>query len=110
MPWLGGEGEKGITNMLWPGFEAHWPLMTTPDQAVFPGPGEEMSLGTAYAHGGLAGVLGWIPLYNTVLLLSSSVTVHIAHLGLKNGNRKQFNFWLAVTLVLGYSFVSASGL
>ena len=65
-----------------------------------------MSLGTAYAHGGLAGVLGWIPLYNTVLLLSSSVTVHIAHLGLKNGNRKQFNFWLAVTLVLGYSFVA----
>ena len=105
VPWLGGEGEKGIANMLWPGFEAHWPLMTTPDQAIFTGPGEEMSLGTAYAHGGLAGVLGWIPLYNTVLLLSSSVTVHIAHLGLKNGNRKQFNFWLAVTLVLGYSFV-----
>jgi cytochrome c oxidase subunit 3 len=105
VPWLGGEGEKGIANMLWPGFEAHWPLMITPDQAVFPGPGEEMSLGTAYAHGGLAGVLGWIPLYNTILLLSSSVTVHIAHLGLKNGNRKQFNFWLAVTLVFGYAFV-----
>ena len=106
VPWLGGEGEKGITNMLWPGFEAHWPLMITPDQAVFPGPAEEMSLSTAYSHGGLAGVLGWIPLYNTVLLLTSSVTVHIAHIGLKNGNRNQFNLWLAITLVLGYAFVA----
>ena len=27
VPWLGGEGEKGLANMLWPGFEATWPLM-----------------------------------------------------------------------------------
>ena len=27
VPWLGGEGEKAITNMLWPGFEATWPVM-----------------------------------------------------------------------------------
>ena len=60
VPWLGGEGEKGIANMLWPGFEAHWPLMITPDQAVFPGPAEEMSLSTAYSSGGLAGVLSLI--------------------------------------------------
>ena len=66
--------------------------MVTPDQAIFPGPDKEMSLSTAYSKGGLAGVLGWIPLYNTVLLLTSSVTVHIAHIGLKNGNRKQFDF------------------
>jgi len=31
--------------------------------------------------------------------------VHIAHLGLKNGNRLQFNLFLAITLILGYSFV-----
>ena len=24
VPWLGGEGEKGITNILWPAFEASW--------------------------------------------------------------------------------------
>ncbi|GIS85296.1 MAG: hypothetical protein CM1200mP16_15960 [Nitrospina sp.] len=41
-----------------------------------------------------------------MLLLTSSVTVHIAHIGLKNGNRKQFNLWLAITLVLGYAFVA----
>ena len=109
VPWLGGEGEKAITNMLWPGFEANWPLMITPDQAVFAGPEKDMSLATAYAAGGLGGVLGWLPLWNTVLLLTSSLTVHIAHLGLKNGNRKQFNLWLGATLVLGYAFVVVQG-
>jgi cytochrome c oxidase subunit 3 len=109
VPWLGGEGEKAITNMLWPGFEANWPLMITPDQAVFAGPEKDMSLSTAYAAGGLGGVLGWLPLWNTVLLLTSSLTVHIAHLGLKNGNRKQFNLWLGATLVLGYAFVVVQG-
>ena len=110
VPWLGGEGEKGLANMLWPGFEASWPLMITPDQAVFAGPEKDMSLATAYASGGLGGVLGWLPLWNTVLLLTSSLTVHIAHLGLKNGNRKQFNLWLAATLVLGYAFVVVQGI
>ena len=32
--------------MLWPGFEATWPLMVTPDQAVFTGPEKDMSLAT----------------------------------------------------------------
>ena len=27
VPWLGGEGEKAITNILWPAFEATWPVM-----------------------------------------------------------------------------------
>jgi len=116
VPWLGGEGEKGIANMLWTGFEAQWPLMITPDQAlaasqeggsaVFQGPNEEMSVATAYKHGGLVGVLGWIPLWNTIFLLTSSVTVHFAHLSLKKDNRKGFNIWLATTLVLGYAFVA----
>ena len=106
VPWLGGEGEKAISNILWPGFEASWPLMITPDQAVFAGPEQDMTLGTAYSNGGLAGVLGWLPLWNTVFLLTSSLTVHIAHLALKNGNRKKFNIWLGLTLVLGYMSVS----
>ncbi|MBK69943.1 MAG: cytochrome c oxidase subunit 3 [Euryarchaeota archaeon] len=110
IPWLGGEGEKGISNILWPGFEAQWPVLVTPDQALFPGPQQDMSVATAYSHGGLAGVLGWLPLWNTIFLLSSSVTVHIAHLGLKNGNRKQFNIWLGATLVLGYLFVAFQAL
>src|SRR5690606_22075309 len=27
VPWIGGEGDKGVTNMLWDGFEAAWPLV-----------------------------------------------------------------------------------
>ena len=109
VPWLGGEGEKGLANMLWPGFEASWPLMITPDQAVFAGPDKDMSLATAYSSGGLGGVLGWLPLWNTIFLLASSVTVHIAHIGLNNGNRKHFNMCLGLTLVLGYLFVVVQG-
>ena len=106
VPWLGGEGEKGIANILWEGFEAHWPLVVTPDQALFKGPEEEMSFSTAYSQGGLAGVLGWIPLWNTLCLLTSSVTIHIAHLNLKNNNRPKFHLWLGITLILGYAFVA----
>ena len=112
VPWLGGEGEKGIANILWPGFEAAWPLLTTPAEALsgegaaFQGAGEDMSITTAFTHGGLAGVLGWLPLWNTIFLLSSSVTVHIAHLNLKNNNRLRFNLWLGATLILGYLFVA----
>ena len=105
VPWLGGEGEKGLANMLWPGFEASWPLMITPDQAVFAGPEKDMSLATAYASGGLGGVLGWLPLWNTIVLLSSSVTVHFAHIGLKNGDRKKFNRFLGITVGLALIFV-----
>ena len=31
VPWLGGEGEKGLANMLWEGFESTWPVISTPD-------------------------------------------------------------------------------
>ena len=115
VPWLGGEGEKGLANILWPGFEPTWPLLVTPAEAVageaaqFIGADKDMSISTAYAKGGLAGVLGWLPLWNTIFLLTSSVTVHIAHLGLKKDNRKQFNIWLGATLVLGYLFVFFQG-
>ena len=89
--------------------------LVTPAEAVageaaqFIGADKDMSISTAYAKGGLAGVLGWLPLWNTIFLLASSVTVHIAHLGLKKDNRKQFNIWLGATLVLGYLFVFFQG-
>ena len=28
VPWLGGEGEKGLANMLWQDFSPTWPLLT----------------------------------------------------------------------------------
>src|SRR5690606_12464353 len=102
LPWLGGEGDTSSTNeFLWPGFTAEWPLMTTPDMAVngdkaiVRGPAENMSFP------GLAAMFAWLPFWNTVILLSSSVTVHIAHSAIKNNQRKAFNTWLGLTVVLG---------
>jgi cytochrome c oxidase subunit 3 len=106
VPWLGGEGAKGIAGeLLWPEFEATWPPMITPEQsllgenAVVKGPDENM-----YLHS-LRDIGSWLPLWNTVVLLSSSGTVHIAHMALKENNRKRFNFWLGVTVTLAFIFV-----
>jgi len=35
--WIGGEGERGPSNMLWPEYEPHWPMLNTPDPSRFPG-------------------------------------------------------------------------
>lgn len=35
-PWLSGDGDKGISNMLWEGFQYSWPLMNNPDPNLFP--------------------------------------------------------------------------
>ncbi len=92
VPWLGGEGEKGVSNILWPEFQAAWPLVNTPDGEAFPGPKELVD--------------PWhLPLLNTILLLSSSVTVHIAHTALKAGNRAKLKLWLGLTVALGAAFM-----
>jgi len=99
VPWLGGEGEKGVTNMLWDGFEASWPLVSNPNSAVFTNPGESM------AWPGFAGAAAYLPLWNTILLLTSSVTVHFAHSALKADKRKQLINWLAISVALGVVFL-----
>tara|TARA_A100001388_G_scaffold132100_1_gene97811 strand:+ start:2966 stop:3886 length:921 start_codon:yes stop_codon:yes gene_type:complete len=106
VPWLGGEGEKGLAGeLLWPEFEANWPPMITPEQSVMGeqaltvGPDENMYLRN------ISDVFSWLPLWNTIVLLSSSGTVHFAHVALKDGNRKRFNFWLAITVTLAFIFV-----
>ncbi|MBI2783028.1 MAG: cytochrome c oxidase subunit 3 [Porticoccaceae bacterium] len=105
VPWLGGEGEKAMTNsLLWQGFSAQWPVMQTPDQVLggtkFVGPHENMGFP------GWGKVLEWLPLWNTILLLTSSWTVHIAHHAMKHGNRTRFNVFLAITVALGLAFVA----
>jgi len=47
-----------------------------------------------------------LPAINTVILLSSSVTVTIAHHALRAGHRGVLKFWLAATFILGFSFVA----
>ena len=103
VPWLGGEGEKGIGVAaldLWDGFESVWPLIETPDKGAAYVLAEKSMARPGWGH-----ALEWLPLWNTIVLLSSSVTVHFAHVGLKNGNRKKFNRFLGITVALALIFV-----
>ncbi len=93
------------SELLWNDFKAEWPLMETPDQALrgdaatVTGPDENMS------NPGLANWLGWLPFWNTSVLIASSFTVHFAHTALKNDNKKRFNVWLGITVALGIIFL-----
>jgi cytochrome c oxidase subunit 3 len=75
--------------LLWPGFAAQWPSA---------GPGFEEAFSPMAAWG--------IPAINTMLLLSSGVTVTIAHWALKENRRGQLIGFLAATVALGLLFLS----
>lgn len=90
--WIGGEGDRGPSDLVWPEYTPHWPMMETPDPSRFPGPNEIIS--------------PWgLPLLNTILLVSSSFTVTFAHHGINEGNRKKLINWLIITIVLGLTFL-----
>lgn len=91
-PWLGGEGDKGLANMLWPGFEYSWPMLNMPDPKLYPAPS-----GTISAWG--------LPLINTLLLVASSVTLTFAHHALRKNHRTALTRWLALTVILGIAFL-----
>lgn len=91
VPWLGGEGERGMMTheLLWPEFQAMWPLVKTPGGGVT----EAMS--------------PWgLPFINTILLVTSSVTLTYAHHALLVGNRARQLKFLAVTCILGIAFLA----
>ncbi|MFG3693416.1 cytochrome c oxidase subunit 3 [Stutzerimonas stutzeri] len=92
-PWLGGAGDKGVSNMLWPNFEYTWPLLNNPDPKLYPAPE-----GTIGAFG--------LPLINTILLVTSSFTLTWAHHALRKGNRKMLKLGLGITVLLGASFLA----
>jgi cytochrome c oxidase subunit 3 len=91
--WLDGGGNNFMTHqLLWPGFEGVWPLLTNPDNAAVPGPQKAMGP-------------GGLPAINTAILLLSSVTITIAHHGLRQDHRKPLVLWLAITVALGATFL-----
>jgi cytochrome c oxidase subunit 3 len=93
VPWLGGAGNNAMTHeVLWPEFIAQWPLVLTPGGTETQG----------------MGPLG-LPLYNTMILLTSSVTVHIAHTALEQGDRQRLTLFLLLTVLLGSLFVYLQG-
>ena len=90
LPWLGGEGDGVMTNsLLWEGFSAAWP-----------------SAGPGQVGGQFQTIPAWgLPLLNTLILLTSGVTITIAHHALKAGNRSQLLIWLGATVLLGCTFL-----
>ena len=75
--------------LVWPGFTAHWP-----------------SAGPAFAEAFTPMAAWGIPAINTALLLTSGVTVTIAHWALKVNNRGQLILWLGLTILLGVLFLA----
>ncbi len=84
MPWLADLDHK----VIWPDFTAQWG--NSPGGTIEP-----------FAKMGPF----WIPTINTALLLTSGVTLTIAHHALRAGHRGKTTFWLFATIVLGAVFM-----
>jgi cytochrome c oxidase subunit III len=94
VPWIGGEGVKPFTKeLIWPWFETAWP---TNGPAKL-GPRDDGSFEIIPAFG--------LPAWNTLILLTSGVTVTIAHHALRAGKRGMLNLFLFLTFALGFLFV-----
>ncbi len=89
VPWLGGEGGKAIANFLWQGYEAVWPTN-----------------GPALQGGAFETIPAWeLPFVNTLLLLTSGVTITMAHHALKENHRRACVLWMWATVALGSAFL-----
>jgi cytochrome c oxidase subunit 3 len=94
VPWLAGQGVKIFSNyVLWPQFEDTWPTN-----------------GPAHVGGKADSTFGVIPAFslpaiNTGILLTSGITVTIAHHALRARNRGVLTLFLALTFILGFTFV-----
>ena len=86
VPWL---SEADTGSLLWPSFKAAWPVS---------GPGISEQFTPMGAWG--------IPAINTAILLSSGVTVTIAHWALKQNKRSQLNWFMFFTIALGITFLT----
>jgi cytochrome c oxidase subunit III len=85
MPWLADLDHK----VLWPDFSGQW-ANTGPAGTI-----------ESFATMGPF----WIPTINTALLLTSGVTLTIAHHALVAGNRSKTAVWLFLTILLGAIFM-----
>jgi cytochrome c oxidase subunit 3 len=90
VPWLGGEGTGAMTNeLLYPDYDAAWPTA---------GPG---SVGGSFD---VIPAFG-LPLVNTLILLTSGLTITLAHWALKKEKRGALIGWMLATIALGGVFL-----
>ncbi|MCA0402464.1 MAG: cytochrome c oxidase subunit 3 [Proteobacteria bacterium] len=94
VPLMSGEiSSHPMTHLtLWPNFEGGWPLLKNPNNQVFFGATESMGAW------GLAAI-------NTLILLTSGVTITWAHWALKLNKRKQLVIGMLCTIALGLLFL-----
>ena len=92
IPELGGEIHPITHLLIWPDFNAEWPLLHNPDNDRFTG---AQSLSSPWG----------IPALNTGILLTSGVTITVAHRGLKSSKRLRLIGGLALTIALGVTFL-----
>lgn len=91
VPWLSGM-DVSTNELLWPNF--------TGDAAAWP------TNGPADLGGEFKILDPWkLPALNTLLLLSSGVTITLAHWALKKGSRGPLVLWMLATVALGVSFL-----
>lgn len=90
IPWLAGASNNLETHLiLWPDFADTWPLFLTPGGTMT----EAME--------------AWgLPFINTVILVTSSVTLTFAHWALKKNQRLALGVWLGLTVALGVIFLT----
>ncbi|MFK2902715.1 cytochrome c oxidase subunit 3 [Dyella ginsengisoli] len=93
VPWLAGEGHGVLTNQfLYPAYTGGW--------------GAAGGNGPQAIGGHFQTVAAWgLPLLNTLILLTSSVTVTIAHHALKSAHRGKVLVFLGLTVLLGAVFL-----
>jgi cytochrome c oxidase subunit 3 len=85
--------------ILWPDFKAIWPSAGGGATASPAGIVEPFTTIGPF----------WLPTVNTALLLSSGVTITIAHHKLIAGERSATIRWMWVTVLLGFSFLCVQG-
>ena len=101
--WARGHSVPALGNLdnalLWPGFKALWPTLAAGATASPAGIVEPFTAMTPF----------WLPTINTALLLSSGVTITIAHHALCAGNRKKTIRFMITTVLLGLIFLFVQG-
>jgi cytochrome c oxidase subunit 3 len=93
VPLLGGIDANFLSHLIvWPNFQATWPLLKNPDPNNYVGPESVM------------GAWG-IPAINTIILLTSGVTITIAHWAILKSRRAIMLVSQFATIALGIAFL-----